>query len=492
MQEKDRNSHGFWESRYLAGEVTGSDVNAEGPWKLRKLDVLSQICRRHQIRRVLDLGCGDLQVLADWPELGRVDYVGVDFSETVVNLNKSKFPHLKFILADLSKIQTLRLEPPDLVICFDLLVYLQEDQTYDRLCEFIFNCGARAVALTCTVGGESKDGLHLRYRDFWKHAHRLQLGYIRKVERSFRQPFERIISFDLCETYPAHDPTEIVYVCSPDRARQLFISLGTLFRSGSLFDRVIIFCIGHRPPTWKISDPRIIVKQVTPQFGTYFHGNKIYVCTRAASRVVFLDADTLILRPLDLVWQGQDADILARVGKAYENPCWNQRIWEETFDSVNSRVVPMYNAGFLVFQNQAQVRIHGYWKEFIQNYLSQQWRAPWKDSRMYEQWALALAVGKARLRHSELGARHHAYGWVNEPAEEAVVFHTGSNNFARYVWEFKGNVAPLDGGGWRGSLPSLQEFEFGVKNALKMRVYEPALAFYRKLRNGRLRRDRES
>jgi hypothetical protein len=416
-----------------------ADVN----WKQRKLDVLAQVCRRHEIRRILDLGCGDLQVVRDLLNQGQFDYVGVDFREQILGTNQIRFPDLKFITVDLNDIQRLTLERPDLVICFDVLCHIQDDETYDHVCDFMFNCGAKAVALTCAVGDQGSDGINSWYRDFWEHADRLQFRYIHKNERPFRLLFERIISFDLCEPSACVESTEVVYVCSPDREQQLFVSLGMLLTSGTSFDRVVIFCVGRRPQNWRFVDSRIVVKEVSPLFNDYFYGNKIYLCERLAPRVVFLDTDTLILRPLDILWQGRDVDFLARVGTAYEDHDWKRELWQETLRRVGPSEVPMFNAGVLIFQNSAHRRIQAAWLNFVTRYLTGELAPPFPDTRMPEQWGLALAVGSVKLRYSLLQPTDHTYGWIGEPYSDAVVFHTGNPLFEKYAFKMGVAAAPL-------------------------------------------------
>lgn len=440
---KDLESSHFWETRYVTNPDLGCGVGSKGVWKRQKLDMLSELCRRHRIRKILDLACGDLQVLRDLPSLDRYDYVGIDSSERVIQQNQARFPNLKFIRADLCDIRDLGLDIPDLVICFDALFHIQHDATYEKVIDFMFNCGAKAVALTCTVEREDTNGINLWCRDFRKHTDKMQLGYVHKIERPFRLPFERIIAFDLCEPSVHAEPTEVVYVCSPDREEQLAVSLSTLLGSGRPFDRVVIFCVGQMPPHWQFSDSRIVVKQVPPLFDEYFYGNKIYLCTRMASRVIFLDTDTVILRPLDLLWHGRDADLLARIGGAYGLSDWDSQLWRDTFRRVGASEVPMFNAGVLVFQNHAHHRIHADWLGCVTRYLAGELLPPFRDPRMAEQWALALAVGLANLRYTLLEPFEHSYAWRGDPHSEAVVFHTGSALFDKCFGEPDLQSVPL-------------------------------------------------
>lgn len=442
MSMKNPDSHRFWARRYAEDPELGSGVGSEGEWKARKLDLLGQILRRHRIRRVVDLGCGDMKVLQDLPGLRELDYVGVDFSEQVVNRNRACFPGLTFIQADLSSVETLDLEAPDLIICFDVLFHIQDDDTYKALCSYMFNSGARALAFTCAVGRTDANGVNLWYRDFWRDGEELGFAYVRKVERPFRLPCERLITVDLAE--PSVDqPTEVVYACSPDREEELASSLGSLLRSGSSFDRAVVHWIGERRPP-RFSDTRIAVKPTLPLFSDYFFGNKILLCTRRASRVVFLDADTVILRPLELLWDGKPFDFLARIGMVYGQPSWNQGAWEAAFAALGRRELPMFNAGVLVFQNRAHRRILEDWESCVRKYLDGRLQPPCGDSRMPEQWALSLAVAGAGLSQARLGPSDHCYGFAGEPIAHSIVLHTGHQQLPKYATLLGADAAPLD------------------------------------------------
>jgi hypothetical protein len=230
--------------------------------------------------------------------------------------------------------------------------------------------------------------------------------------------------------------TEVVYVCSPDREYQLMVSLGTLMRSGSSFDRVVIFCVGRRPPNWQFPDSRIIVEEVSTLFNDYFYANKIHLCSRSASRVIFLDTDTLILRPLDLLWQERDADFLARVGSAYNGTTWARDVWEATSRGVGASDVPMFNTGVMVFQNGSHRRIENAWSQYIARYRAGDIAYPYNDSRLPEQWALALAVGSMKLSYYLLNPMDHGFAWNDEfDSELPIVFHTGNDLFFEYVFK---------------------------------------------------------
>jgi hypothetical protein len=221
--------------------------------------------------------------------------------------------------------------------------------------------------------------------------------------------------------------TEVAYVLSAGYLAELQMSLGSLLATGSDFDRVSIYRVGGGDNPWRFEDARVVVKDVPTRFGEYFHGNKLYVCDcPEAGRVIFLDADTLVLKPLDHLFAGRnDVDFMARVATKYYYGDWDQAVWRETCTRAGAGLVPMFNAGVLVFQNGMHRRVENDWASFMKAYLLEQWPAPCGDARMKEQWGLALAIGASRCNYLELDAREHAYRWNEDPPEEAVVYHYG-------------------------------------------------------------------
>jgi hypothetical protein len=229
--------------------------------------------------------------------------------------------------------------------------------------------------------------------------------------------------------------TALAYLVSPDREAQLFLSLATALFWSAGVDRVVIFCVGSRPSHWQFADPRVEVREVPALFGGYFLGNKVYASEVEAERVLFLDADTLVLRPLERLWAGWSCDFRARPANAGFGPRWKHETWIETFRHLGAAPLPMFNSGVLLFQNCAHQRIRGAWRQHVSDYLEGRYQEPLEINRhQTDQWALSLAVGRERLAWSILGPTEHTFGWLDEPIAESVVLHTssGGDHFQRY------------------------------------------------------------
>ena len=226
--------------------------------------------------------------------------------------------------------------------------------------------------------------------------------------------------------------TEMIYIVSPDYQHELFTSLRSLLASGTSFDRVVILCVGKRPKHWEFEDQRIVVEEVKSLNKNHFHSNKTYyLCTRQADRVVYLDSDTIIMKPIDYLWQNDKSDFIGRPATAYGREDWNQTQWLETLQSLNADETPYFNAGFFIFQNGAHRQLKNIWLEFTQKLLVGE-LMQLERRKFSDQYALALAVGVTGLSYKILDRMGQAYGWLNEPYEDTVLYHTGGHLF----WNF--------------------------------------------------------
>ena len=256
------------------------------------------------------------------------------------------------------------------------------------------------------------------------------------------------------EATAAEVMTEVVYVCSSDWQHVLFTSMRSLLASGTSFDRLTILCVGRRPRHWIFADPRIVVEEVESLDSHYFMINKIYLARRKAERLIFLDADTMVMKPLDEVWARVESDFCARVASSYGASGWNQGEWLEALERVSAPEVPYFNCGFVVFQNGAHRKLDGVWLKLTREIMAGKMMQS-IHSKFAEQVALSLAIGSAGLSCHHLRENEHRYGWLNEPCEDAMVYHTSNFYFQEMATAIEDmlGIADLDlpvfsGSGW--------------------------------------------
>jgi len=99
--------------QYTQRSGPGSTPTFSAPYR----QFLEDFLRQHQIKSVLDLGCGDLEVMSR-VRLGGVTYLGLDCIGARIQANARAHPQLRFQCADF---RTVVLPYSDLVLCKDVL-----------------------------------------------------------------------------------------------------------------------------------------------------------------------------------------------------------------------------------------------------------------------------------------------------------------------------------------------------------------------------------
>ena len=206
--------------------------------------------------------------------------------------------------------------------------------------------------------------------------------------------------------------TNIVYVCSPDWSDQLIVSMYSLFKSGTTFDKVIVYCIGSPPPSWVFADPRVEIREresrpeaeilrgrkVLRQQGLSLpqrirpHGVSGRRYHRSQAHRFDLAAEAMRMSSPD------------SPSRVFE-PTWSASLWDDVQKKVGGTAgYPYFNSGCLVFQNGAHRKLEKTWPDLISslgrgipvfaNALHE------KGTRLTEQLALSLAMGVHNLSYS--------------------------------------------------------------------------------------------
>lgn len=117
-------------TRIYAGDTWGNGSGpGSDPANVRAyLDYLQDFLRRHQIRSIVDCGCGDWQLMRTI-DLTGIDYLGIDYVDSVVERNRREFgaPNLRFAQGDFT---SMTLPEADLVICKDALQHLPSRKSH--------------------------------------------------------------------------------------------------------------------------------------------------------------------------------------------------------------------------------------------------------------------------------------------------------------------------------------------------------------------------
>lgn len=140
------------------------------------------------------------------------------------------------------------------------------------------------------------------------------------------------------------------------------------------------------------------------RFGRF--GEKIQLCNVDDPNVIFLNSDTEIIKnPRDLLIY--DYDVSGRIGMGYLD--FDFDIWENMFEG--RKVIPMLNAGFLIFKDFAHKKIRNKWLEYIEKDLDN----PHPTQYFKDQYSLVLAISYHKdLKIRYMNKYEHSFMWNND------------------------------------------------------------------------------
>ena len=183
-QTVEINSLTFWEKHYQNNGTSGT--GSYNRLAAFKADFINKWLEEHQIRTVIELGCGDGN------QLGMIhyqSYTGVDVSETIIKKNKDKFAN------DEGKVFYVRYPKEsymnkkyELSISMDVIFHLLEENVYKEYMKDLFECSEKYVIIYSSN--------HEEYTKWPEYRHRKFIRYIQ----------ENIPNFKLVEFVPNKYP----------------------------------------------------------------------------------------------------------------------------------------------------------------------------------------------------------------------------------------------------------------------------------------------
>lgn len=161
----------FWEESYAQGGTSGN--GSYGTLAEGKSRFLNELVRKHDVRSVIEFGCGDGNQLslADYPR-----YIGLDVSRTAIELCQQRFDRdetKSFFLYD-GKCFTDRagIFGAELALSLDVVYHLTEDAVFEAHLRHLFAAGRRFVVVYSTNAEILGTAPHVRHRHFtpWVEA----------------------------------------------------------------------------------------------------------------------------------------------------------------------------------------------------------------------------------------------------------------------------------------------------------------------------------
>ena len=160
-----RSSSDYWERRYHAGLNSGA--GSYGRLAEFKAQTLNSFVTTHDVKSVIELGCGDGNQLAmaNYPR-----YLGIDVSKTAIQRCSHRFSgdsSKSFLWYDPRHRSNLaNFIAGDLTLSLDVIYHLLEDETYQRHLDDLFSMARRFVIVYSSDRVERHPAAHVRHREF--------------------------------------------------------------------------------------------------------------------------------------------------------------------------------------------------------------------------------------------------------------------------------------------------------------------------------------
>jgi SAM-dependent methyltransferase len=133
----------FWNLRYSQFSERGSGVGSRGDNLLYKRQLLVRE-GAEQAGSVLDVGCGDLEVVK---ALDLQNYLGIDTSKVALEIARDARPEWEFRNFDFRENLT-EIPAKQLVLCFEVLIHQSSEALYCILIEFLASHTERTLLVS--------------------------------------------------------------------------------------------------------------------------------------------------------------------------------------------------------------------------------------------------------------------------------------------------------------------------------------------------------
>ena len=164
MTDVDSYGAKVWEDKYKHGETSG--LGSYGAGALFKARVINDFLKHHDIRSVIEFGCGDgnqLSLIA-YPE-----YLGFDTSPTIIERCSNMFKGMasrKFRLISMYAGETA-----DLALSLDVIYHIIEQEVYETYLKRLFAAALKYVIIYSTDTDVNPAGhelcmLHHKFSDW--------------------------------------------------------------------------------------------------------------------------------------------------------------------------------------------------------------------------------------------------------------------------------------------------------------------------------------
>ena len=114
-----------WQDNYGTESGPGSSIECSKPY----LDFLNEFCHLHNVKSILDLGCGDFNLMKHF-DFSKIDYIGIDIVDHVIIRNQQLYTNSNIKFKSESVLDYVNDTSVDLILCKDLLQHLSKESIF--------------------------------------------------------------------------------------------------------------------------------------------------------------------------------------------------------------------------------------------------------------------------------------------------------------------------------------------------------------------------
>lgn len=176
----------YWDRRYREGRTSGA--GSEGDEGAYKAEYLSRFLADHNVKTVVDWGCGDGQVLELVEFPSGTQYIGVDVSPTIVERMRAKDLGPRCLFHTVDSFANGTRTHLELALSFDVLFHFPDDADYAAYLTWLFQSAERYVMIYATNYAGGQTARHVYRREFTPDiAERFPDWELRTVETPLRE-----------------------------------------------------------------------------------------------------------------------------------------------------------------------------------------------------------------------------------------------------------------------------------------------------------------
>jgi len=152
MLKTEQDALAYWDQRFKDKGDVGWGSQKNSKWYKQKKEAVATALKTGKVKRVLDICCGDCKFIAELPEFqdGSIEYVGVEPTKAIYDQITKEFPDKTFLNITPSELIKTDMNNGqfDLIICYDFLFHIVEDDLYHDFLKWMFNRDNKCVIVS--------------------------------------------------------------------------------------------------------------------------------------------------------------------------------------------------------------------------------------------------------------------------------------------------------------------------------------------------------